>query len=1335
MNGRNEDNRAVMSQNEVCHQPVQQPVIAFPESLPVCARRAEIEAALRAHPVVIVSGETGSGKTTQLPKIALTMGFGGGLNWKPGVGGRRRRPLIGHTQPRRLAATSVAARIAEEMQTPLGDWVGYQIRFHDRLQPNAAIKLMTDGILLAEIQRDPLLQAYDLLIIDEAHERSLNIDFLLGYLKALLPRRPDLKLVITSATIDAERFAQHFATAQGPAPVIAVSGRTYPVEIRWRPFEESRDYGLNDAIADAVDELWRAGTHAGDILVFLPGEREIRDAADHLRRHLAHQPALRDTEVLPLYARLSAEEQNRIFHPSGRRRLVLATNVAETSLTVPGIRYVIDSGLARVKRYSLRSKVEQLLVEPISQAAANQRAGRCGRVAEGVCIRLYDEADFAARPRYTDPEILRSSLAGVILRMKSLGLGDVETFPFLQAPSRRAIADGYQLLQELGALDEHLSLTPLGRELARLPLDPRVGRMILAARDHGALAEVLVIASALSVPDVRERPSHAQARADQLHARFDDERSEFVGILKLWDWLDKARGGVHVPGLAPTHRLSNRQYEALLREHFIHVRRLREWRDVHQQLRTVAAEHGWKCNTQPATYEQIHLSLLAGLLGNIGCKHETEDVYLGARGIKFVPHPGVRLKKRPGRWVLCAELVETSRLFGRGIATIEPQWVERVGAHLLRRQIGEPHWDKRRAEVIALERAILYGLTVYSQRRVEYRRVDPAVAREVFIREALVAGLTEDTWDTRLPFWSHNRRVLREVEQLEHKARRQDVLVDEALIYAFYDRQIPADICSGRDLERWWREAARRQPRLLMLSREELMRHEAAGITTDAFPPLVRLGGVDCRAHYLHEPGHERDGVTVDVPLFALNQVSLERTEWLVPGMLRDKVLALLKSLPQKVRARLVPVADAAQAISDALLVPERWAQGSLLDAVRDAVRERTGLPVQRTDFKLESLPAHLFLNIRVVDEHGRQLAMSRHLPVLKAQWGAQARGAFQALAALRLSDGAGAEKPRVVPTQAPSSPVATSPLDLVSARNAGADRAAATSAPDLPNASTRYTRWDFGVWPDIMEIRQGKQTLIGYPALMDASDAVTLAVFDEPEVAARHHHQGLRRLFALQLRDAIKALDKHLPEWQKTAVLYMPLGSPDELRTQIVELAIERAFLSPPLPADADAFERRLQEGRSRWVLIAQEVARLAAQILMEWAAAQRKLREGKPPAATAADEQQHLQRLLGKRFLLEIPWEALTQMPRYLKAVQLRLDKSRTDPGRDAARLAELRPHEQRFWRLVAERKGQLDVRLQELRWMLEELRVSFFAQELRTPYPVSIKRLEKAWAQLEQ
>ena len=825
--------------------------ITFPESLPVSGKRDEIMAAIRQHQVVIVCGETGSGKTTQLPKIALALGRGK-CNAKPGQKGQ----LIGHTQPRRIAASSVAKRIAEELQTPLGDVVGFKVRFQDRLSRDASVKLMTDGILLAETQTDPLLKAYDTIIIDEAHERSLNIDFLLGYLREILPRRPDLKIVVTSATIDADRFAKHFESSKGLAPVIMVSGRTFPVEQRYRPFEESRDYGLNEAIADGVDELW-AGNASGDILVFLPGEREIREAADHLRKHLAHQPVMRNAEVLPLFARLSQAEQDRIFDGHTGRRIVLATNVAETSLTVPGVRYVIDAGTARVKRYSFRSKVEQLLVEPVSQAAANQRAGRCGRVANGICIRLYDEAGFNSRPRFTDPEILRSSLAGVILRMKSLHLGDVAQFPFIEAPSGRAIADGYQLLGELGAVNDANDLTPMGVELSRLPLDPRVGRMILEARDRQALDEVLVIASALSVQDVRDRPMEAQQQADQAHAKFDDEKSEFSGYLKLWKWINEARGGAPTlpsaraqkdaaikaakqgtrsqAGLPvaqrlttanapadtaqasqPTHKLSNRQYEQLLRSNFISIRRLREWRDIHTQLLTVVTEHRWTLNTNPASYEQIHLSMLAGLLGNIGCKSEDEDWYLGARGIKFYKHPGAHLAKKPGRWIVAAELVETTRLFGRGIAAIEPQWIEDIGGHLLKKQMLDPHWEKKAAQVSALERATLYGIVIYNNRRVNFGKVDPHAARYIFIREALVNG----QWETPLPFLAANHKLIAKVEELEHKSRRQDVLVDDELIYAFYDQQLPPDVCTGAGFEAWYRETSRSKPDLLKLTRD-----------------------------------------------------------------------------------------------------------------------------------------------------------------------------------------------------------------------------------------------------------------------------------------------------------------------------------------------------------------------------------------------------------------------------------------------------------------------------------------------------------------------------------
>ncbi len=1301
--------------------------LEFPESLPVSARRQEIEDAIRDHQVVIVCGETGSGKTTQLPKIVLAMGRGK-INAKPGQRGQ----LIGHTQPRRIAASSVAKRIAEELKTPLGEVVGYKVRFQDRLSKDASVKLMTDGILLAETQTDPDLRAYDTLIIDEAHERSLNIDFLLGYLRQLLPRRPDLKVIVTSATIDADRFARYFESKRGPAPVLMVSGRTYPVEVRYRPFEESREYDLNDAIADGVDELWRGGAgQGGDILVFLQGEREIREAADHLRKHLSHQPALRNAEVLPLFARLSQAEQDRIFQPHGQRRIVLSTNVAETSLTVPGIRFVIDAGTARVKRYSFRQKVEQLLIEPISQAAANQRAGRCGRVADGICIRLYDEADFNGRPKFTDPEILRSSLAGVILRMKALHLGAVEDFAFLEAPQRRAITDGYQLLAELGAVDDANELTPIGKTLSKLPLDPRVGRILLEARERGALDEVLVIASALSLQDVRDRPLDKQTQADQAHKKFDDEKSEFSGTLKLWKWLEDSKGG-H----GKDHKLSHRQYENLLRENYLNVRRVREWRDIHSQLHTVVAEHQWKLNTQPASYEQLHLSMLAGLLGNIGCKNDAEDWYLGARGIKFHRHPGANLSKKPGRWIVCAELVETARLFGRGIANIEPQWLEQVGGHLLKKQVLDPHWEKKAGRVSAYERATLYGLIVYQLRRVDYQKVDPAGAREIFIREALVGHLHEDTWDSKLPFLAANRRTVREVQDLEHKARRQDVLVDDELIYAFYEQQIPAEVCSSVTFERWYREASRDNPKLLFLAREELMRHEAAGITTQAYPRTIRLGGVDCAAAYLHEPGDPRDGVSVTVPIFALNQVSEDRCEWLVPGMLKDKVQALLRTLHQRPRSRLVPLPAAAEKMTEALCQPEVFGAGSLMDALLKLVRDATQLPVQRNDIKVDMLPAHHFMHLRVVDEHGRQLGQGRNLGALKAELGSQARGAFQALASLKLKDIAAPATAAAVPTSA----VATDGVRRVPAT----DKTKAPAAPTnkTSSAEQRHTTWDFGELPELMEIRKGGQTLIGFPALIDDGDAVRIEVFDEPEVAQARHRAGLRRLFALQIKDALKYLEKNLPGLQAMGVAYMNVGKTDggggggtldELKNQILDLALDRAFLAEPLPADAAAFKARVEEGRGRLTLIANEIARQAGSILTEYAAAARKLKDSKPPADVATDVQQQLQRLVPKTFLSSTPYAQLQHFPRYLKAVQLRLDKLRADPARDAAKFAELRPQDQRFWRLVAERKGVQDARLQELRWLLEELRVSFFAQELRTPQPVSIKRLDKAWSQL--
>ncbi|MDN7474018.1 ATP-dependent RNA helicase HrpA [Burkholderia multivorans] len=1305
------------------------PPITYPESLPVSGRRDEIARAIAAHQVVIVSGETGSGKTTQLPKICLELGRGLGAG---GTG------LIGHTQPRRLAASSTGRRIAEELGTPFGEVVGYKVRFTDNLAPGASVKLMTDGILLAETQTDPLLKAYDTLIIDEAHERSLNIDFLLGYLKEILPKRPDLKLIVTSATIDADRFARHFGSDAHPAPVIEVSGRLYPVEVRYRPVAEDRpavkhaegtasrdrvktareaERDLMDAIVDAVDELCREGP--GDVLVFLPGEREIREAAEALRKH--HPP---HTEILPLFARLSAADQDKVFKPSNARRIVLATNVAETSLTVPGIRYVVDTGLARVKRYSYRNKVEQLQVEPISQAAANQRAGRCGRVADGICIRLYDESDFQARARFTDPEILRSSLASVILRMKSLHLTAIESFPFLEPPPGRAIADGYQLLNELGAVDDDNALTPLGRELARLPLDPRVGRMILAARDQQSLREVLIIASALSVQDPRDRPIDAQEQADQAHRRFADERSEFLQWLKIWSWFEEA----------VAHKKSNRQLVDACRQNFLSHLRLREWRDVHSQLLTVVREHGWRLNESEATYEQVHLALLTGLLGNLGLKADDDPHYLGARGIKFYLWPGSALAKKAGRWVMAAELVETSRLYARCLAKIEPEWVEKVGAHLLKKSLSEPHWEKRPAQVSAFERATLYGLPIYHRRRVAFGRQDPARARELFIRGALVDG----EFDTKLPFFAHNRKLLADIEQLEHKSRRQDVLVDDELIYAFYDHAIPAGIHTGAAFERWYRDEVKKsgQPddklRLLYLSRDDLMRHEAAGVTTELFPKRATMAGVEMALTYHFEPGSPRDGVTLAVPLYALNQVDARRCEWLVPGMLKEKVQLLLKSLPQKLRRHCVPLPDYAAGFVERT-GRERFGAGGLVEALIADVREQTQVAMKAADFKLETLPAHLFMNFKVIDEHGRQLAMGRNLAQLRQELGAQAQQQFQKIAAAStIAVGVDADG-----GAAPAAAGAPAGKDGRGAKGGKAAAPQTLAAPE-PGATALYenlTTWNFGKLPELLEIRRRGQTLYGYPALVDRGTHCDVEVFDSPEEAARIHRAGLRRLFALQLKEPIKYLEKNLPGLREMAMQYMSLGTQDELRDQLIDTALDRACLQDPLPDDDASFHARRDEGRSRLNLLAQEIARLAGQILTEYAGVVKKLAQAKPFAQAHADLQQQLSALIGKRFVIDTPYAQLVHFPRYLKGIALRIDKLKADPARDAKQLGELQPLVQQYQRAVSQRGGVVDPRLAEFRWLLEELRISLFAQELRTPMPVSVKRLYKVWESMQR
>mgnify|MGYP001055501804 CR=1 FL=1 len=1224
----------------------------FPEELPVSAKREEIARAIQEHQVVIVCGETGSGKTTQLPKICLSIGRG--------VHG-----YIGHTQPRRLAARATAGRIAQELQSELGQAVGYKIRFNDRTSPSSYIKLMTDGILLAETQTDPELRSYDTIIIDEAHERSLNIDFLLGYLKQLLPRRPDLKLIVTSATLDADRFARHFPQPNGePAPVIEVSGRLYPVEIRYRPPQENEDgeIDINEAIVDAVDELARLDP--GDVLVFLPGEREIREAAEALRKH--HPP---HTEILPLYARLSAAEQERVFKPHGGRRIVLATNVAETSLTVPGIRYVVDTGLARIKRYSYRNKVEQLRIEPIAQSAARQRAGRCGRVAAGVCIRLYEEEDYNKRPAYTDPEVLRSSLAGVILRMKALRLGAVEHFPFIDPPAPKAVNDGYALLQELGAVDEARELTEVGRQLARLPLDPRIARMVLAAREEQCLAEVLVIAAALSVQDPRERPAERTQAADEAHKKFTDEKSDFLGYLKLWKFFEEA-----------LHHHSNRKLHRLCREHYLSYIRMREWRDVYTQLKELVGEQGWRLNDKPATYAQIHRALLTGLLGNIGLKQE-DGHYLGARGIKFHIHPGSALARKSPRWVMAAELTETTRLYARVVAGIEPEWLGSVGAHLIKRHQYEPHWEKKPAHVAAFERATLYGLPVYTNRRIHYGPLDPEESRRIFIRQALVEG----DYDSRAPFFLHNRKLIAEIEALEHKSRRPDVLVDDELIYAFYDSLIPPGIHNGAAFDAWRKEAEAKNPKLLFLKREDLMRHEAAGITTAQFPHHIEMAGRRFALEYLHDPGGPRDGVTMTIPLIALNQISAARCEWLVPGLLKEKVALLAKSLPQKLRHRLGPLQEFAAEFVERVEPSDM----PLAEAIARYARSERQLVIPLEAFRPETLPPHLSMNFRVIDEHGRQLAMGRNLAALRAELGHKAGEQFAAVA--------------------------------------------------QPKAALEgLTEWSFGELDEVMEIRSGSQTLIGYPALVDEGDSVSLQVYDAPDKARAVHRAGLRRLFMLQLKEQAKYLEKNFTGLQTMALQYAALGGDAaELKRQLLAAAFDRACMAEPLPVNREQFEQRRDEGRTRLNLIGQELARLVGVILTEYQAVTKKLQTVKGFPEVVRDIQEQLARLLPKNFIEATPYDRLQHFPRYLKAIALRLDKLRADPSRDARAMAEYAPLQAQWLREEAKRRkqGETDPQLEQFRWMLEELRVQLYAQELRTPAPVSVKRLQKFWESLRR
>ncbi|MEK6707414.1 MAG: ATP-dependent RNA helicase HrpA [Pseudomonadota bacterium] len=1225
------------------------PEPAYAEDLPVVAQRGEIARAIEANQVVIVCGETGSGKTTQLPKICLEL--------KRGVAG-----MIGHTQPRRIAARTVATRIASELNSPLGHAVGYKVRFSDKVGADTYIKLMTDGILLAETQGDHTLSAYDTIIIDEAHERSLNIDFLLGYLRQLLPRRPDLKLIITSATIDADRFSRHFNNA----PVIEVSGRMYPVEMRYRPIavEGEGDADVEQGILDAVDEAVRSGS--GDVLVFLPGEREIRETAEALRKH---HPA--GAEILPLFARLSFAEQERVFKPGGARRIVLATNVAETSLTVPGIRYVVDTGMARINRYSYRNKVEQLQVEKISRASANQRAGRCGRVMSGVCIRLYAEEDYLTRPEFTVPEILRSSLASVILRMKSLRIGEVENFPFIEPPAPRMIADGYQLLMELGAVNDSNELTQIGWQLAKFPIDPKIARMILAAKEENCLSEMLIIASALSLQDPRDRPFERQDAADRAHQRFQDERSDFLGYLKLWDFFEELL----------QHKKSNRKLMEHCQENFLSHRRMRDWREVYSQLYGLVSELGLRPNQIPAGYDEIHRGLLAGLLGNIGFKSEEGDQYLGARGIKFSIFPGSVLKKAKPKWVVAAELTETSKLYGWCAAKIEPQWLEKIAGDLCKKHYFDPHWEKQPAQVTAFERVTLYGLTVVPKRRVHYGALNPKEAREIFICAALVAG----EYETQAAFFEHNRNLIAAVEQLEHKARRQDVLVDEREIFAFYDALIPDEICNGAAFEKWRRQEEQGNPRLLYLNRETLMRHGAGGVTEEQFPESMTVSDHEFALTYRFEPGHALDGVTLTVPLPLLNKLDAAQFDNLVPGLIREKVTWYLKALPKQIRRHVVPVPEfVTQFLENQATAKNR----ALVDALAEFVQSKSGVPVSAAVWEKEPPPPHLQMNHKVVDDAGRELAMNRNLSQLKAQLGQAAQLTFA---------------------------------------QSGADAGSSIERDQV-------MRWDFGDLPEAISFVRAGKKLTGYPALVDEKESVAIRLFDMRDTAAANMRSGVRRLLRFELREQMKQLEKNLPGLSQAALQLRTLINPDALKEDMLNAITDRAFIGDDaLPRSEKEFMLQKQRARTRLPAVTEAVARVTQNIANQCLPLIAHLSSASAATGRLSRElNQQLANLIYPGFFSATPWGRLQHLPRYLQGMTMRLNKYPGNPERDGRH----GPAVAGLWnqyeqRLEKHRKAGInDPNLAEFRWQIEELRISLFAQELKTPYPVSVKRLQKLW-----
>jgi ATP-dependent helicase HrpA len=1242
------------------------PAISYPEELPVSQKRAEILAAIRDHQVVIVAGETGSGKTTQLPKICLELGRGV-------------RGVIGHTQPRRLAARTVAERIAEELKTPLGSAVGYQVRFTEQGGEHVNVKLMTDGILLAELQHDRELLRYDTLIIDEAHERSLNIDFILGYLKQLLPRRPDLKVIITSATIDPERFASHFANERGPAPIVEVSGRMYPVEVRYRPIVDIEDPdGDTDrdqiqAICDAVEELEREAP--GDVLVFLSGEREIRDTAEALGRL-----GLRNTEVLPLYARLSTTEQHRVFQPHTGRRIVLATNVAETSLTVPGIKYVVDPGTARISRYSHRLKVQRLPIEAISQASANQRAGRCGRTSDGVCIRLYAETDFEGRARFTEPEILRTNLASVILQMTAIGLGDIAAFPFVEAPDRRNVRDGMDLLHELGAIEAPESgtaagggvatqprLTEVGRKLARLPVDPRLARMVVEATRTGCVNEVMVIAAALSIQDPRERPADRQAAATQSHARFVDkeQQSDFLTYLRLWEYLREKQ-----------QELSSNQFRKLCKNEFLHYLRVREWQDLHSQLRQVAKDLGATPNTVPADPAMVHQAVLSGLLSHLGLYEPEKREYVGARNAHFAIFPGSSLFKKSPRWVMAAELVETSRLWGRIAARIEPEWAESLAEHLVKRGYSEPHWSQDQGAVLAYEKVTLYGLPIVAQRRVNYGRIDPELSREMFIRHALVQG----EWRTHHEFYQRNRKLLGEVEELENRARRRDIAVHDDTIFAFYDQRVGKDVVSVAHFDRWWKEARRESPQLLDFDRGMLVNQNAGAVLEDDYPDVWRQGRLRFKLTYQFEPGADADGVTVHVPLAVLNQVEPAGFDWQIPGLREELVTELIRSLPKPIRRSFVPAPNYAKALLERL--PAR--EGSLLDGLEREMR-RMGAPgLEREDWDLAKVPEHLKMTFRVVDDRGRKVAEDKNLEALKLQLKAQVRESIS------------------------------------------------SAADDLER--TGLTSWEFGTIAHTFEQRRRGVAIKAYPALVDEGGAVGLRLLDTEEEQAESMRLGTRRLLMLTIPSPNRSMLAALDNREKLALGTNPYGPVPKLFEDCVACATDYLIDRHGGPVwDAASFAQLRDTVREDLAETAEIVVKLAAAILAAAHELDRRLRGAASLSLLPSlnDVRTQLAGLVRPGFISETGYEQHTHLPRYLRATSYRLDKMTDDPYRDQANLVKIQQLQEEYDAAVERvpRGRQPGAELTHARWMLEELRVSLFAQQLGTAYPVSEKRVRKA------